>query len=76
MSRLYGTLDGAGKTQRTARGHSRLVTHAAGWKGAIRVTVTANEDGSDSYVVELVPWQTSGGERRELASGVLDASLK
>lgn len=29
MSALYGTIDGAGKTQATRRGRTKLVTHAA-----------------------------------------------
>lgn len=73
MSKLYGTIDGAGKTQATRRGHSTLTTHAAGWKGAIRVDVVAGED-SDTFTVSLVPWQNSGGHNVELAHGVLDAN--
>lgn len=72
MSRLYGTVKGA-RGEATRCGHRHMVTHAAGWKGAIRTEVTARTDGSDYYRVLLTPWQHSGGETRVLAEGVLDA---
>lgn len=74
MSNLYGTIDGAAKTRATRRGHRELTTHAAGWNGAIRVTVTHNADsGEDRYLVELVPWHGSEGTEKVLAAGTLDA---
>ena len=75
MSRLYGTIDGAAKNQGTMRGHTHLTTHAAGWRGAIRVDVVADADGTDRYTVTLVPWKGSPGTERELCSGVLDSSV-
>lgn len=71
MSRLYGTLKGS-RGEATRAGHNSLVTHAAGWKGAIRVEVTADGD-VDRYRVLLTPWQQSGGVSRVLCEGVLDA---
>ena len=76
MSRLYGTIDGAAKNQGTMRGHTHLTTHAAGWRGAIRVDIVACEDGSDRYTVTLVPWKGSPGSDRVLADGVLNSSAK
>ena len=75
MSRLYGTLAG-NRGEATRCGHKNLVTHAAGWRGAIRVTVSANDDGKDYFTVELVPWQNSGGRSHQLASGLLDANIE
>lgn len=79
MSNFYGTIDGMGKTQATRRGSKAtgLTTHAAGWKGAIRVSLTHSEaTGNDEFMVELVPWQGSGGSAELLARGVLDATLE
>ena len=74
MSNLYGTIDGAAKTRATRRGHRELTTHAAGWRGAIRVTVTHDANsGEDVYLVKLVPWMGSGGTEKILAAGSLDA---
>lgn len=75
MSRFYGTLKGASKTTATRRGHTELVTHAAGWKGAIRVTIVADGD-TDRFMVDLVPWKGSPGTGRLLATGVLDSSIE
>jgi hypothetical protein len=75
MSRFYGAIDGsAGRATRLGSPRSGLTTHAAGWKGAIRVTISAAGDDTDLFRVELVPWQNSGGQPRLLATGVLDAS--
>lgn len=75
MSRLYGTLQGS-RGEATRCGHKTLTTHAAGWRGAIRVTVGANEDGKDYYTVELVPWKGSGGRSRLIEAGWLDATVE
>ena len=74
MSKLYGTIDGAGKTQATRRGHNALITYAACWQGAIRVELSCDAKGVTTYEVTLQPWQGSGGSTRVLASGVLDAT--
>ena len=75
MAHFYGTLAGyRGKTSRLGTKDSGLTTTAAGWKGAISVTVT-EVDGIDYYTVSLGPWQGSGGEYVKLASGKLDARI-
>ncbi len=75
MSQFYGTIDGQAKTQATRRGsvNSRLITHAAGWKGAVRVELYQDENGRDCFDVELVPWQNSGGKSVRIARGYLEA---
>jgi hypothetical protein len=74
MSHFYGTLQGArGEATRCGTKASGITTHAAGWQGAIRVDVFVDEDGRDSFTVHLVPWQSSGGQIVELASGRLDS---
>ncbi len=76
MSQFYGTIDGSAKTQATRRGtkNSRLVTHAAGWGGAIRVELFEDDNGDDCFRVDLVPWQGSGGHSKQLADGRLEAN--
>lgn len=74
MSHFYGTLQGArGEATRLANKKSGLVTHAAGWQGAIRVDVRHDDEGKDRYRVQLVPWKGSGGTSRVLAEGILDS---
>lgn len=74
MSRFYGTLQGGrGQVTRTGSGVSGLTTYAAGWGGAVKVTVRAGADGEDHFIVELVPWAASGGTTTLLAAGTLDA---
>jgi hypothetical protein len=73
MSRLYGTLKGA-RGEATRCAHKSLTTNAAGWRGTIRVYIEAQADGTDTFRVELAPWQNSGGATRVLAEGILDAS--
>ena len=76
MSHFYGTLDGMARTTATRRGNknSGITTYAAGWSGAIRVTVWHDDDtGKDKFCVDLVPWQSSGGYSKELANGELTA---
>jgi hypothetical protein len=57
MAHFYGTLKGnRGEATRMGSRESGVTTYAAGWKGAIRVTVF-QEDGVDKYYVALEPWQ-------------------
>lgn len=73
MARFYGTLRGRAQNQVTRCGdRGGLTAHAAGWSGAIRVSVF-ERDGEDRFVVELVPWMNSGGASRVLAEGPLDS---
>ena len=75
MSHFYGTIQGArGEATRTGTKNSGMVTHAAGWGGAIRVDVYQDENGNDMFRVSLGPWQNSGGRSRTLAIGRLDAN--
>lgn len=72
MAQFYGTIDGQAKTQATRRGNksSGLVTHAASWKGAIRVELNYDEySGRETFHVSRVPWHGSGGPSKELAKG-------
>jgi len=76
MSHFYGTVKGSrGIGTRMGGKGSGLTTHAAGWNGAIRVTVSHSETHGDVFEVELVPWQGSGGTVVTLARGLLDANL-
>ncbi|KKM75254.1 hypothetical protein LCGC14_1392140 [marine sediment metagenome] len=77
MSHFYGKTEGslAGIATRYGTRDSGLSTIAAGWQGAIRVSVTHNrETGEDVYQVYLTPWQNSSGEPRLLAEGKLDSN--
>lgn len=77
MSHFYGTISNGRGIQATKCGHkpSGLVTHAAGWNGAVRVEVSHNEaTGKDEFTVTLVPWKSSGGCSHVIASGTLDAT--
>ncbi len=74
MAHFYGTVVGnRGEVTRCGGKASGVTTHAAGWRGAIEVTVFASDDGADCYEVTLVPWHGSGGSRQVLARGALDA---
>ena len=75
MSRFYGKLLGRHGGISTRCGHERLVTNAAGWQGAIEVTLSPGPGGTDQYLVELVPHPSRSGPRRTLASGILDATV-
>ena len=77
MSHFYGTLEGnRGMATRCGTKSSGMVTYTAGWHGAIRTIIDHREDGSDVFMVELIPWQSSGGKTRLLAEGVLDANAE
>ncbi|RMH11896.1 MAG: hypothetical protein D6698_15815 [Gammaproteobacteria bacterium] len=73
MARFKGEVWGRGKSPATRLAHIQLVTYAAGWRGAIKVTTWADGD-VDRFEVQLVPWQSSGGRSRTIATGVLDAT--
>lgn len=74
MARFYGTLRGnRGEATRMGTPTSGLTTYAAGWRGAIRVRVFASGD-VDRFIVERVPWMSSGGRTTVLAHGVLNAN--
>jgi hypothetical protein len=75
MAHFYGTLQGnRGKATRMGTRKSGIETYAAGWGGAIRVTVFEDEDSKqDCFEVSLVPWQSSGGDSQVLARGELSA---
>ena len=79
MSHFYAKIPtSARQTEPSARGHKStgITTQAAGWNGAIVVDVWHNEEaGVDEYRVTLTPWQNSGGNRQELAQGVLNAKV-
>ena len=71
MSHFYGSIQGArGGATRTGTKNSGLITHAAGWGGAIRTTVFQDEQGRDCFKVEEVPWQ-GAGVSEVLTTGVL-----
>jgi len=75
MSHFYGKMQGArGEATRCGTKSSGITTYAAGWRGAIRVDVSQNEDGLDVFTVYLEPWQDSGGRQIVLADGLLDSS--
>lgn len=75
MSHFYGMLKGnRGLGTRCGSKLSGMTTHAAGWRGAVRVNVWHDEENDeDRFSVELVPWHSSGGRSKEIASGVLNA---
>jgi hypothetical protein len=70
MSHFYGTVKGAdGEATRQGFKATGITTHAATWKGAIRVDLVHDVDtGVDHYLVKLVPWQGTG-ELKTLATG-------
>lgn len=73
MAHFYGTVDGAGKTRATRRGHKTtgLKAVAASYSGAIEVTLEHDpKTGRDRYVVRQIPWKGSG-KPRTLAEGAL-----
>jgi len=74
MSHFYGTLQGnRGEASRCGSTDSGIDTYAAGWRGAIHVSVYQDSDGVDCFDVTLQPWQNSGGDYHTLACGKLDA---
>ncbi len=76
MSHFYGTLQGSrGTATRCGTKNSGLQTNAAGWRGAIQVTIF-EDNGVDRFKVSLVPWQNSGGQSVVLATGELDSNAE
>ena len=72
MSHFYGTLKGIrGEASRCGSKGSGIVTHAASWKGAIRVEVYHDEKtGRDKFRVDETQWHGHGVSRL-LAQGDL-----
>lgn len=69
MSHFYGTIKGQrGTATRAGTKTSGLVTHAASYKGAIRVHLYVDAQGNDCFKVEQTKWQGAGVERT-LAEG-------
>lgn len=77
MAHFYGKLQGSrGEVTRCGTKNSGLTTVAAGWGGAIEVTVRQDSEGNDVFEVALIPWQGSGGRRYTLSQGVLDSGAE
>ena len=78
MSHFYAQIPCSSRnTTPTARGgkSSGITTQAAGWQGCVEVNVWHNTEADvDEYRVCLTPWKNSGGERQELAQGILNAT--
>ena len=77
MSHFYGVLEGSrGQATRCGTKSSGVNVTAAGWQGAIVTHVRYNADKDrDEYRVYLEPWHGSGGDRRLLSAGVLNATI-
>lgn len=72
---FWGTLRGkSGNTvERAGSRASGLTVEAAGWRGRISVRVWHDtRHGTDRFSVCLYPHWNDSGERKEIASGVLD----
>lgn len=76
MSHFYATIQShRGETACIGSKASGLYSHTGGWKGSISVYVWHNDKtDEDRYQVSLVPWQSSGGKPRIIATGPLDAN--
>jgi hypothetical protein len=76
MSRLYGVIE-TPRGRSTRCGVDSLRVQAAGWQGAIEVTVEPDRTDAerDRFTVHLIPWKASGGSPQLIASGVLDATV-
>ena len=75
MSHFYGTVDG-GRSEATRQGHKNggIVTNAASWQGAVRVSLYHNSNtGKDEYTVTLSPWQDKGVSKL-IKNGNIDGS--
>ena len=70
MSRLYGVVQGASRTAATRRAHRVLTTTAATWHGAIEVSITVAEDGTERFEVVQRTWH-GAGINQVLASGIV-----
>ena len=64
MAHFYGSVEGSrGAATRLGTANSGMVTVAANWSGAVRVTLECR-DGVDIALVELVPWNGHGTTRQ------------
>lgn len=61
MAHFYGDVCGKSRTKASRLGgrNTGLVTTAASWQGAVKVTLS-NRDGVDCALVELTPWRGAG----------------
>lgn len=77
MSHFYGTPQGCrGEATRCGSKASGVVTYAAGWGGAIRVSVRHDsETGEDVFSVRQTRWHGSGVDE-EIAHGILGKTSK
>jgi len=74
MSHFYGKLLGnRGEATRCGTQGSGMLTHCAGWQGAIRAEAFSHNN-VDMYRVSLTPWQHSGGSSVLLSAGTLQAA--
>jgi hypothetical protein len=74
MAHFFGTVQGGrGTATRTGTARSGMVTHAASWAGAVRVTLRESPGGGTIARAELVPWH-GHGVRRVLYEGPVDAA--
>ncbi len=69
MSFFYGEVSG-GRSIATRCGHRRLTTHAASFKGAVKVSLWRDINDNAHYTVSLVPW-LGVGPSKVIASGML-----
>lgn len=75
MARFFGSVQGSrGKAHRIGGASSGLHTVAAGWQGAVDVTVY-DKDGTDWCEVCLVKWQ-GNGEYRVVYTGPISGVRK
>lgn len=71
MSHFYATAEGQrGTVTKAGSKTSGLVTHAASFNGAIKVSLYVDAQGRDCFKVEQTKWQGVGVER-VVAEGVL-----
>ena len=77
MAHFYGTLQGnRGEASRLGTKSSGLDVVAASWEGAVRVSVSYDEQsGKDVVYVSLTPWHGSG-INKTLYSGPIGGAVK
>ena len=75
MSKLYvsATSDTI-KTERTARGHHYVKTHARTWEAGVSVSVQTDTLGNTYFVVCRTGGSTNPSDLEKLASFVLDSA--
>lgn len=78
MSRFYMVMSGgkSGSERLTRRAYSDAHVIAAGWGGAVTTRPYVGPDGKDYVRVVLGPWEASGGDRKVLYDGPLDAHVE